>query len=685
MVVRAWISPVLVFAMGLVLVLALGRTVFGWPQIFWLGASFWVLVSSRQRAVPGLPQRYRFPLALALTVAALASAGWGNWLSMATGSLFVLLAFKTMELRRMRDMYQVAILLLLGFGIAAWIRVDPALAFYLLLEVFLALLALLWQGYRDALEGRPHPVAADRHAFVRLAVFAGSLVLALVPAMGILFVLLPRTPEPLWHWGGPVRGAQAGFSPRLDASHLERLVQDPAIAFRARIVGPVRVAARMYWPGAILWYDRGGTGWRTGQVQDMPVCPSRRGTGGLLWKQQILASPGNTRHLFGLGTPVALESRKPVQRLPDGTWELDTLPAGPFRYTVWSASGVSGCLGPAWQRAALQLPPHISPSLRILAGSLKKAGPAATVRNIMAWFHGASFHYSLKTPPGYPGGQTLTDFLLKTHSGFCEFYAAGLATLLRLDGVPARVVVGYRGGEYDPLGNFWIVRQSMAHAWVQAWLPGRGWTRLDATPAGTGAAAGTGNGNARTADLLPAGERVWDWVQWNWLNWVINFSPSRQLQVWKISWLWGSSALAHLHFPLQAVPQLPGQHRESPVLLWASAFAAGIPLLAILLVAFRKRIAGRGKDGNPEEIWRRRALQALRQAGLRDLRPGAELAWLDGLSLSPEERGALWLGIQRQRYAPHPGAAGHQELQEHLLESGLLGGRTRWPWSRWKR
>jgi len=71
--------------------------------------------------------------------------------------------------------------------------------------------------------------------------------------------------------------------------------------------------------------------------------------------------------------------------------------------------------------------------------------------------------------------------LFRRRIGFCEHYAASFATLMRLAGVPARVVVGYLGGEFNEMGHFYLVRQSDTHAWCEVWLPDTGWTRVDPT------------------------------------------------------------------------------------------------------------------------------------------------------------------------------------------------------------
>ena len=74
-------------------------------------------------------------------------------------------------------------------------------------------------------------------------------------------------------------------------------------------------------------------------------------------------------------------------------------------------------------------------------------------------------------------------FLQERPAAHCEFFASGTAVLLRIAGIPCRYVTGYAGGEYNMLGKYWIVRQRDAHAWVEAYLPDKGWVVVDSTPA----------------------------------------------------------------------------------------------------------------------------------------------------------------------------------------------------------
>jgi transglutaminase-like putative cysteine protease len=91
----------------------------------------------------------------------------------------------------------------------------------------------------------------------------------------------------------------------------------------------------------------------------------------------------------------------------------------------------------------------------------------------------SGFQYSLQTAPGN-GDDALVEFLTQGKTGYCEQFAAAMAVMLRAVGVPSRVAVGFTGGTPD--GDHRSISTSDAHAWVEAWFPGRGWLILDPTP-----------------------------------------------------------------------------------------------------------------------------------------------------------------------------------------------------------
>jgi transglutaminase-like putative cysteine protease len=110
----------------------------------------------------------------------------------------------------------------------------------------------------------------------------------------------------------------------------------------------------------------------------------------------------------------------------------------------------------------------------------RSSSPSEVIQLAKVFLNTGAFHLSLRPERLPRGAAGLDKFLFDSHEGFCEHYAAGLATLLRVAGVPARIVIGFKGGYHNPLGAYWRIAYGDAHAWVEAWDNGR-WLRLDPT------------------------------------------------------------------------------------------------------------------------------------------------------------------------------------------------------------
>ena len=106
---------------------------------------------------------------------------------------------------------------------------------------------------------------------------------------------------------------------------------------------------------------------------------------------------------------------------------------------------------------------------------------AAFIAAVLAKFRDEEYFYTLEPPRLQL--DSVDDFLFNTRRGFCEHFASAFTMLARAAGIPARVVTGYQGGEYNPMGGYLLIRQSDAHAWSEVWLEGRGWVRVDPTAA----------------------------------------------------------------------------------------------------------------------------------------------------------------------------------------------------------
>jgi hypothetical protein len=135
------------------------------------------------------------------------------------------------------------------------------------------------------------------------------------------------------------------------------------------------------------------------------------------------------------------------------------------------------------RRRDTHLPTGRNPRSLRLAHELRSAHPddPGYIDAVLAMFHSEPFFYTL-TPPRL-AADPVDGFLFDTKRGFCGHYASAFATLMRAAGIPARVVTGYQGGTYNRFADYWILRQSDAHAWDEVWMEGRGWVRIDPTAA----------------------------------------------------------------------------------------------------------------------------------------------------------------------------------------------------------
>ena len=118
----------------------------------------------------------------------------------------------------------------------------------------------------------------------------------------------------------------------------------------------------------------------------------------------------------------------------------------------------------------------------------------------------------------------LAHFLFERRKGHCEYFASAMAVMLRSIHIPARVVTGFQSGVYNPMTGWHIIRASDAHSWVEAWLPGRGWTTFDPTPPDPNAALRAGALWTRVLLYLDAAETVWR-------DWVVGYNLEQQLDL----------------------------------------------------------------------------------------------------------------------------------------------------------
>lgn len=363
-----------------------------------------------------------------------------------------------------------------------------------------------------------------------------------LPLMLMLFLVFPRI-APLWHVPLPSAHGRTGMSDQLSPGDIADLSQSAALAFRAAFVGAIPAPRDLYWRGLVLDEFDGRT-WRANSFSDTPL-QSKSTVPGDAIDYEVYLEPTYQRWLYALEVPESREAKTLVTvdyRLLARDVVADKFV---YRARAYPRAAFELQLDPRLRRHELLLPRKNNPRAQVWAQELRErfADDQALIDFVLANFREQNFFYTLKPP--LLGDNSVDEFLFDTRRGFCEHYASSFVYLLRAAGIPARVVVGYQGGEINPLTGTVLVHQFDAHAWAEAWLPARGWVRFDPTAAvapqrienGLERAVGAQEFLADNA-FSPSRYRQLDWlnrarmhidsVNYAWTRWVVNYRDTAQ-------------------------------------------------------------------------------------------------------------------------------------------------------------
>lgn len=574
---------------------------------FGLGALA-VMAASWQRPMPAV---LRLLLGgCALLAVALVAPGIGR--DSACAVLAAMLALKPAETSTLRDGRS-----LVGFGLfapfATFLLDQGPLS--LLLALAAVLLALLALQRLAAEQGEMAEPSARGATLGVLRLFALGLPLALAA-----FWLFPRLPTPLW--GLPQRSvATSGLSDTMSPGEMADLLLDDSPAARVQFFGATPAPQQMYWRGPVLW-DFDGRTWRQARdLQRFPAAAMRPAGPG--WDYRIDIEPTENRQLIALDLPT---------QLPDGAYaSRDYTPwAATPQYNVsrWRMRSAPPAAFeaelPAPLRArALALPRGYNPRTVALGRQWRReAGrdprgrsDAAIADRALAMIR-RDFAYTLNVP--LAGRNEVDDFLFDRKQGYCEHFSSAFVVLMRAAGIPARVVTGYAGGYRNPLGGYWLVRKSDAHAWAEVWLPARGWVRVDPTAAVApehvyDTIADRQPGRIAGLDALVPMFNAGDWLRRGWNDFVLGFDARRQQSLLKPLGLeaLGASGLAALFAAIAALALAwmawliaRGERQRDPLLRAWHALEA------------RYRKLGRGRAPHePAQAWAARVAADRPRAG----------------------------------------------------------------------
>ncbi|MGE8684073.1 MAG: transglutaminaseTgpA domain-containing protein [Acinetobacter sp.] len=363
-----------------------------------------------------------------------------------------------------------------------------------------------------------------------------------VPFFVLLFLFFPRLP-PLWHIPIPENKATTGISDSMSPGDIAELSQSSRLAFR--IIGDMKALPprhELYWRAMALdEYD--GRTW-TSHFFNQQINRTDKLTvqNHKTLDYQYLAADPSVMWVMSLEKSIPNEQRYFLGQ----DWRIT-----PYRLTArhepihlkWLGSA-----NPSYQVAGLQqlerFNSRYTQQLDLKSQQLAQelwqkshANPEQYIALVLNWYKKNHFSYSLN--PGLLGQNRIDDFLFSTRQGFCEHYASSFAMLMRYSGIPARIVVGYQGGQLAPDGKSWEVRQLDAHAWTEVLLDGK-WQRFDPT-----AMIAPQRIEGGMQDYMEQDQTVFGGQQSAWA--YKQFSMMKNLRVWSdyASYQWQSKVVGY--------------------------------------------------------------------------------------------------------------------------------------------
>ena len=473
-----------------------------------------------------------------------------------------------------RDALFLSMLAFAGVLASAVFTVDTSFLVFFLIFLLFGVAVFVGLEIRKGASGAIFPLlAGDTHRerkFHRaLSLAALSVALGAIALGSVLFFVFPRFSAGYFARSGAQPSLMSGFTDSVELGQIGEIKKNNTVVMRMQTGAPVRYPL-LRWRGIALtnfdgrrWFSAdtarktilpGSDGWITLATRaDMEGRPSTQvhflallqpiASDALFAPAQVFALRGN--FASDAGTYVEAIRRSLLSVDSEGSIYNDSRNLSQIRYEGVSLLPVAR---PVEARSAgtnysqemretyLQLPSELDPRIPGLAQQITAGANNAYDKAIaLESYLRGNFAYTLNLT-GHPGADPLAHFLFETKAGHCEYFASALAVMLRTLGIPSREVNGFLPGEYNDVAGDYIVRESDAHSWVEAYFPGSGWVTFDPTPA-----AGEQSGGAFSRLGL-----YMDWFQLAWNEWVVNYDFSHQITLakgvgqvstdWRNSW-----------------------------------------------------------------------------------------------------------------------------------------------------
>ncbi len=498
-----------------------------WATFVFLACSAWRWQVERERwRLP--PAWLRIVLSLICFIGVLASYKSVSGVGPGSALLAVMAALKLLETKQRRDQY-VLLFISIFLIMSSLLREQFLWSLpYLVAGVLFTMTAWLRMSTSSQVS-----VVDSFKTGARLLAYAAPLTIA-------MWIFFPRIATPFWAVPIDTSSASSGLSDRMSPGDISSLSMSNAVAFRVKFEGSVPPPQQRYWRGLVLHRFNGRT-W-SGYEPSLGSGAQREVDYlGDPLRYQVTMEPTQQHWVIALDIPYEWDLEHTFmgrQHQLASVQPIDQRVA----YTVVSHTSfrLNGELPEFARSWYISLPENSNRRTLELSRQMRDNAPdeEAFIRDVLQKFHNEEFFYTLE-PPAL-GRDPVDSFLFETRRGFCEHYASAFAVMMRAVGIPSRVVLGYQGGEMNPMGDYMIVRQADAHAWTEVWLAGRGWYRVDPTAAvaperiESGRSAAMFDGIAASWGFTAPSEFLyqltltWDVLNAKWNDLILGYGPENQ-------------------------------------------------------------------------------------------------------------------------------------------------------------
>ncbi|MBN2060052.1 MAG: DUF3488 domain-containing transglutaminase family protein [Deltaproteobacteria bacterium] len=474
--------------------------------VFILSFSAGLFFDTKSNNIPAIKPLILLILLIISIIISLIGISDKNIFNRALGILLLLISARLVSPKKARDILQLYLLNFFAVAASVVIRLDIEFGILVLGETFISILGLM------LLYGASEQEETGSAHILKLVRLSGLLTIALIPVTVVIFLIIPRPSMTLFAWGGGVTSA-TGFSDRVSPGEVEEIKSDSSPAFRVKWLKGTR-PSEIFWRGIVYdSYDQGS--WK--RIYTDRINPHSMSSESI--EYEMIMEPTGTKYLFTTGIPFRTSLSPRAASIVTG-YTLESLRNIEKRIIYKVSSHTPSAIPPDISPSLyLGIPEQLSGKLAPLADRLARKTVMETADSVKAMLK-ENYIYDLS--PGEPLGDPVIHFLTRSRKGHCEYFASAMTLLLRSMGIPARIVGGYLSGEWNGLGQYYLVRQTDAHTWVEVWIRDHGWVPFDPTPPGIFTTA---------ESFSKKVYRFIDFLRLKWYYWVIDYNIGRQLDL----------------------------------------------------------------------------------------------------------------------------------------------------------